>query len=109
MYLDKSSNQAEVIKCFESVLEHDGQNLEAIERLKEMYEKRRDWESLVRVRAHIYALPRRKAGRAHMVEEHPGAHRPALGGRQGAPHRKTAQILVPWRDDQLHHISYNFV
>ncbi|MCB9591319.1 MAG: tetratricopeptide repeat protein [Sandaracinaceae bacterium] len=50
MYLDKSSNQAEAIKCFESVLEHDAHNLEAIEQLKEMYEKRRDWESLVRVR-----------------------------------------------------------
>ncbi len=50
MYLDKSSNQAEAIKCFESVLEHDPGNLEAIEQLKEMYEKRRDWESLVRIR-----------------------------------------------------------
>ncbi|MCA9605844.1 MAG: tetratricopeptide repeat protein, partial [Myxococcales bacterium] len=50
MYLDKSSNQAEAIKCFESVLEHDPENVEAIEHLKEMYEKRRDWESLVRIR-----------------------------------------------------------
>lgn len=50
MYLDKSSNQAEAIKCFEAVLNHDPDNLEAIEQLKEMYEKRRDWESLVRVR-----------------------------------------------------------
>ncbi|MFK7992146.1 MAG: tetratricopeptide repeat protein, partial [Sandaracinaceae bacterium] len=50
MYLDKSSNQAEAIKCFEHVLEHDPYNLEAIEHLKQMYEKRRDWESLVRVR-----------------------------------------------------------
>ena len=50
MYLDKSSNQAEAIKCFEAVLEHDEHNLEAIERLKEMYEKRRDWESLVKIR-----------------------------------------------------------
>lgn len=50
MYLDKSSNQAEAIKCFEAVLDHDPENLEAIEQLKEMYEKRRDWESLVRVR-----------------------------------------------------------
>ncbi|HJL19199.1 MAG TPA: tetratricopeptide repeat protein [Sandaracinaceae bacterium LLY-WYZ-13_1] len=50
MYLDKSSNQAEAIKCYESVLEHDPQNLEAIQQLKEMYEKRRDWESLVRIR-----------------------------------------------------------
>lgn len=50
MYLDKSSNQAEAIKCFEAVLDHDPRNLEAIEQLKEMYEKRRDWESLVRIR-----------------------------------------------------------
>ena len=50
MYLEKSSNQAEAIKCFELVLEHDPNSIEAIEQLKEMYEKRRDWESLVRVR-----------------------------------------------------------
>ncbi len=49
MYLEKSSNQAEAIKCFESVLEHEPQNLSAISQLKEMYEKRRDWEKLVRV------------------------------------------------------------
>ncbi|MGE0785808.1 MAG: tetratricopeptide repeat protein [Sandaracinaceae bacterium] len=50
MHLDKASNQVEAIKCFESVLELDAGNVEAIERLKEMYEKRRDWESLVKVR-----------------------------------------------------------
>jgi tetratricopeptide (TPR) repeat protein len=49
MYLEKSSNQAEAIKCFEAVLELDGHNLQAITQLKEMYEKRRDWEKLVRV------------------------------------------------------------
>jgi tetratricopeptide (TPR) repeat protein len=49
MYLEKSSNQAEAIKCFEHVLELDGHNLTAIAQLKEMYEKRRDWEKLVRV------------------------------------------------------------
>ncbi|MFW6067333.1 MAG: tetratricopeptide repeat protein [Myxococcota bacterium] len=47
MYIERSSNQAEAIKCFEAVLEHDPHNLEAITRLKEMYEKRRDWESLI--------------------------------------------------------------
>jgi tetratricopeptide (TPR) repeat protein len=47
MYLEKSSNQAEAIKCFEAVLELDGHNLQAITQLKEMYEKRRDWEKLV--------------------------------------------------------------
>ncbi len=56
MYLEKSSNQAEAIKCFERVLEYDAENLEAISRLKEMYEKRRDWESLVRVRQRAAAL-----------------------------------------------------
>lgn len=56
LYLEKASNQAEAIKCFEQVLEHDPQNLEAIEQLKAMYEKRRDWESLVRVRQRSTAL-----------------------------------------------------
>jgi tetratricopeptide (TPR) repeat protein len=49
LYLEKSSNQAEAIKCFEAVLELDGHNLQAISQLREMYEKRRDWEKLVRV------------------------------------------------------------
>jgi golgin subfamily B member 1 len=48
MYIERSSNQAEAIKCFEGVLEHDSHNVEAITRLKEMYEKRRDWESLIK-------------------------------------------------------------
>ncbi len=49
MYLEKSSNQAEAIKAYESVIELDSVNIEAITRLKEMYEKRRDWEKLVNV------------------------------------------------------------
>ncbi|MDQ3031105.1 MAG: hypothetical protein M3Y87_01715 [Myxococcota bacterium] len=48
MYLEKSSNQAEAIKCFEQVMELDPQDIAAITSLKEMYEKRRDWEKLVR-------------------------------------------------------------
>ena len=48
MYLERSSNQAEAIRCFEGVLEHDPHNLEALQRLKELYERRRDWERLVR-------------------------------------------------------------
>jgi tetratricopeptide (TPR) repeat protein len=47
LYVERSSNQAEAIKCFEQVLELAPQDLEAMERLKEMYEKRRDWESLI--------------------------------------------------------------
>jgi tetratricopeptide (TPR) repeat protein len=49
MYLEKSSNQAEAIKAYESVIELDPANIEALTRLKEMYEKRRDWEKLVHV------------------------------------------------------------
>ncbi len=49
LYIERSSNQAEAIKCFEAVLEIDRYNIEAITRLKEMYEKRRDWEHLIGV------------------------------------------------------------
>lgn len=49
LYVERSSNQAEAIKCFEAVLELSPHDLEAIERLKEMYEKRRAWEPLVRL------------------------------------------------------------
>ena len=48
LYLEKSSNQAEAIKCFEAVLEHEPHDQAALHHLKEMYEKRRDWEKLVR-------------------------------------------------------------
>jgi golgin subfamily B member 1 len=49
LYLEKSSNQAEAIKCYARVVELDPGNVEAITRLKDMYEKRRDWEKLVDV------------------------------------------------------------
>ncbi len=56
MYVEKSSNQAEAIKCFEAVLELDEANVEAISQLTEMYTKRRDWEKLVRVMEREAAL-----------------------------------------------------
>jgi tetratricopeptide (TPR) repeat protein len=49
LFIEKSSNQAEAIKCYQKVLEVDPRNLDAITRLKDMYEKRRDWERLVDV------------------------------------------------------------
>ncbi len=49
MFLEKSSNQAEAIKAYEAVIQLAPTNIEAITRLKEMYEKRRDWEKLVGV------------------------------------------------------------
>ena len=49
-YIERSANQAEAIKCFEAVLEIDGNHPDALARLKDLYEKRRDWERLVRIR-----------------------------------------------------------
>jgi tetratricopeptide (TPR) repeat protein len=49
MYIERSSNQAEAIKCFQRILDVDRSNVEAIGHLREMYEKRRDWERLVDV------------------------------------------------------------
>jgi len=49
LYLEKFQNQAEAIKCFEAILELDPANAEATQFLKQMYEKRRDWERLIGV------------------------------------------------------------
>lgn len=49
LYIERSSNQAEAIKCFEKVLEFSPDDAEAVYRLKELYEKRRDWEGLIRI------------------------------------------------------------
>ncbi len=47
LYLDKFSNQAEAIKSFEAALDLDPANPQALQYLKQMYEKRRDWDKLV--------------------------------------------------------------
>jgi tetratricopeptide (TPR) repeat protein len=49
LFLEKFSNQAEAIKAYEAILELDPKNEEALGFLKQMYEKRRDWEKLVGV------------------------------------------------------------
>src|SRR6185369_17126636 len=49
LYLEKFSNQAEAIKSFETILELDSANPEACAYLKQMYEKRRDWDKLVAI------------------------------------------------------------
>ncbi len=56
LYLEKFSNQAEAIKAFEAILELDPAHAEALAYLKQMYEKRRDWDKLV-------ALSREEIGR----------------------------------------------
>src|SRR5690606_6354967 len=46
LYIERFSNQAEAIKAFEKVLEIDPDNGQAVSHLREVYEKRRDWEKL---------------------------------------------------------------
>ncbi len=49
LYLEKFSNQAEAIKAFEAALDLDPGNERAVSYLKQMYEKRRDWDKLVQL------------------------------------------------------------
>ena len=63
LYVSKFANQVEAVKAYESVYAIDPENEQAIDYLRQMYEKRRDWEKLI-------GLQRREAER--MV---PGAAR----------------------------------
>jgi tetratricopeptide (TPR) repeat protein len=47
LYTGKFSNAAEAVKCFEAILSIDPGNTQAIEYLRQSYEKRRDWEKLI--------------------------------------------------------------
>jgi tetratricopeptide (TPR) repeat protein len=49
LYANKFSNQAEAVRAYEKVLEVDPSNTTAITYLREMYEKRRDWEKLIQL------------------------------------------------------------
>jgi tetratricopeptide (TPR) repeat protein len=49
LFLEKFSNQAEAIKAFETILELDPEHPQALAFLKQMYEKRRDWDKLIAV------------------------------------------------------------
>ena len=50
LFVTKFANQAEAIKAYEKVLDHDPGNAKAIDYLMQMYERRRDWENLIRLR-----------------------------------------------------------
>jgi golgin subfamily B member 1 len=50
LYLERFSNQAEAIKAFERVLELDPDNQQAVDHLLAVYEKRRDWEKLIKLK-----------------------------------------------------------
>ncbi len=49
LYIEKFQNQAEAIKCFESILELEPTNEQATQYLKQMYQNRRDWDRLIGV------------------------------------------------------------
>ncbi|HQP35165.1 MAG TPA: hypothetical protein PLI95_08305, partial [Polyangiaceae bacterium] len=50
LYVTKFANQAEAIKAYERVLDVEPDNQQAVTFLLQMYEKRRDWENLIRLR-----------------------------------------------------------
>lgn len=58
LYTGKFANQAEAVKAYEQVLSIDPENQGAIDYLRAMYEKRRDWEKLL-------GLERREAERLY--------------------------------------------
>jgi tetratricopeptide (TPR) repeat protein len=47
IFTTKFSNTAEAVRCYEAILAIDGSNAEAIDFLRQSYEKRRDWEKLI--------------------------------------------------------------
>ncbi|MDF2693599.1 MAG: domain protein putative component of TonB system, partial [Labilithrix sp.] len=58
LYTGKFANQAEAVKAYEAVIAIDPENRSAIDYLRQMYEKRRDWEKLL-------GLERREAERLY--------------------------------------------
>ncbi len=47
LYVSKFANQAEAVKAYEAVLAIDPDHAQAVDYLRQMYEKRRDWEKLL--------------------------------------------------------------
>lgn len=47
LYVSKFANQAEAVRVYEKVIECDPINAVALDYLRQMYEKRRDWEKLI--------------------------------------------------------------
>ena len=91
LYVSKFANQAEAVKAYEAVLAIDPDNAQAVDYLRQMYEKRRDWEKLLglqRREAERMApgaerareVPRDREARDRAREEARGLHRPLAGG-----------------------------
>jgi len=71
LYLERFSNQAEAIKAFEKVMDLDPNNIQAAEHLLAVYEKRRDWEKLIKLKeAEVDRTPEP----ARAATDEPGLH-----------------------------------
>ena len=69
LYTGKFSNAAEAVKCFEAILNLDGENAAAIDFLRQSYEKRRDWEKLIGLlKREASAMPESPARGAKFLE-----------------------------------------
>ena len=69
LYTTKFSNAAEAVKCYEAILALDGENAQAIDFLRQSYEKRRDWEKLIGLmRKEAAAMPEGSARGAKFLE-----------------------------------------
>ncbi len=64
LYVSRFANQAEAVKAYEAVLAIDPDNTQAVEYLRQMYEKRRDWEKLLGLQRREAELLPAGAGRA---------------------------------------------
>jgi tetratricopeptide (TPR) repeat protein len=56
LYVNKFANQAEAVKVYEKIAEVDPSNASALAYLRQMYEKRRDWEKLIALATREAAL-----------------------------------------------------
>ncbi len=69
LYITKFANQAEAVKAYEAVLAIDPDNGQAVEYLRQMYEKRRDWEKLLGLqRREAERMPRGASRAAKFLE-----------------------------------------
>jgi tetratricopeptide (TPR) repeat protein len=93
LYLERFSNQAEAIKAFERVLELDQDNDKAIEHLLAVYEKRRDWEKLIKL----------KESEVNRAPEHERGAKVIEVAKMAATKVKKPEITTYWWEKVLQH------
>jgi len=69
LFLEKFANQAEAIKVYEKILSIEPDHPQAIAFLKQMYEKRRDWEKLIGIAQREVTLVTEPAERTRRLVE----------------------------------------